>query len=75
MEFKKFHKGETSSLDATRVAKLSALGFEWGGDKGDLKWNQHFDALKSYLKMYGNCDVPTKFANNPALGKCFLISM
>lgn len=69
MERKKYDRDGASSLNDTRIAHLSSLGFNWGENKGDRKWEEHFRALQEYKAVHGDCRVPTKYAENTALGR------
>ena len=69
MEKKKYDRGEQSSLNDIRLHHLNNVGFNWGENKGDAKWEEHFHNLQQYVLDYGNSNVPTKFAPNTALGR------
>lgn len=69
MEKKKHDKDQNSSLTHEKISKLNQLGFDWGENKGHEKWEQHFKALELYRCEHGDCNVPTKYAMNPALGR------
>ena len=70
MEKKKYDRGEEpSSLDRTRIGHLESLQFNWGSNKGDEKWEEHFRDLVRFKAANNHCDVPTKYSINPALGR------
>ena len=63
------------SLSADRIAKLDALGFVWVSsrkvlDEGGIsaQWQVRFDELLQYKQAHGDCDVPTRWPENPQLG-------
>lgn len=67
------------ALPAERIAELDQLGFSWGANSkgtvlvGDVAvssaWKMCFDELCAYKeKNNGDCDVPTKYPENPKLG-------
>lgn len=65
-------------LSPERLSQLDALGFAWGAsskaDKliGDIAvsgaWKARFDELCAYKEKFGDCQVPTKWPDNPKLG-------
>lgn len=69
MEKKRYDKGEQTSLDEKKIAMLDNLEFNWGSKKGDEKWEEHFQSLVEAKQRTGTCNVPTKCASNPALGR------
>ena len=64
-------------LSADRIAKLDALGFVWAssrkvlvdGDGISAEWQARFDELLQYKQTHGDCDVPTRWPENPQLGR------
>ena len=52
-------------LSAERIRKLNELGFEWG--RNHPRWEEMFATLKTYKERYGDCNVPYKWPENPAL--------
>jgi hypothetical protein len=69
MEKKAHEKNLRTSLTATKIANLNRLGFEWGKRKGDEAWQARYNELVLYRQVHNNCDVPTKYSANPALGR------
>ena len=55
------------TLSVDRIARLNALGFEW--DPLAAAWEENFAALAVYKDQYGDCRVPQRWVENPALGK------
>ena len=56
-------------LSATREQKLNEIGFIW--DCTVLQeeyWQEKFDQLEQYKKLYGDCLVPVNWKKNPSLG-------
>mmetsp|Transcript_20450 Transcript_20450/g.33401 ORF Transcript_20450/g.33401 Transcript_20450/m.33401 type:complete len:455 (+) Transcript_20450:134-1498(+) len=68
-EKKKLDKGEKTSMTLEQCKLLESIGFKWAKPKGQAAWNKRFDELKEYQKMHGNCIVPTRYKDNPALGR------
>jgi len=64
-------------LSTDRIAKLNALGFVWAssckvlvdGDGISAEWQARFDELLQYKQAHGDCDVPTRWPENPQLGR------
>jgi superfamily II DNA or RNA helicase len=54
------------NLAIERVQRLTLLGFVW--DPLALAWEEMLSALADYKKIYGDCNVPVKWAGNPKLG-------
>ena len=62
------------TLSDERIAKLDAVGFLWQGKKMKIgddgvneAWKKQFDELIRYKQIYGNCNVPYKWEENPQL--------
>ena len=67
-QYKKFHKGEHSTLTMAKISEMEKLGFDFeptktGGTRNnhDLRfqqqWEDNFDALKKYKAKHGDCLV------------------
>ena len=56
----------SSVLTEDRRRALDSIGFCW--DYKDYAWNQRFNELVAYKKIYGNCNVPFEYTDNPSLG-------
>lgn len=69
MEKKKLDRGERSSMTTERLQALQSVGFQWAKLKGDVSWNQKYTELLEYRSVFGDCNVPTKYRTNPALGR------
>jgi len=54
------------TLSEERIKRLNALGFVW--DPIDAVWEQRFAELVAYKAQDGDCHVPNKYPENPALG-------
>ena len=70
-------RGEPSSrMTASRAAKLEALGFAWvPGPKlvgavlpNEAAWEAQLARLATYKEVHGDCNVPNRWAEDPALG-------
>jgi len=70
MQKKLYDDGEHSTcLSETKIIALEAIDFSWGKRKGDFLWEQKYLDLLCYKEKYGNCDVPTKYRADTALGR------
>ena len=56
----------TGTLNAERISKLQALGFEW--DPFNSDWERLFMELEDYKNNHGDCLVPQRFKENKTLG-------
>jgi Helicase associated domain len=54
-------------LSPPRKARLDELGFLW--ELKDPAWERRFIELRSYRQRFGDCKVPTRWNENPELGK------
>jgi thiamine pyrophosphokinase len=62
-----YDKGENfQGMTAERVAQLDALGFVW--EKND-KWDAMLARLEDYKAVYGDYNVPDRWAEDPGLGR------
>jgi hypothetical protein len=69
-EYKLFKEGKKSSMTKERIQALESVGFIWAKRrKGQPTWDLKFDELTEYCQEHGDCLVPTKYAENPALGR------
>ncbi len=57
---------KSNQLSPVRVKRLEQLGFVW--DFLSDKWEEMFSELAAYKQIHGNCNVPIKGKDNPALG-------
>ena len=53
-------------LSPERIKRLDDLGFVW--DYLAAAWEEMFAELLAYKQTHDNCDVPTKWKENPRLG-------
>lgn len=58
-----------TSMTAKKVQALESIGFTWAKRKGDASWMCKYNELQAFVEQFGTCDVPTKYAPNPALGR------
>ena len=59
-------------LTESQRASLDELGFVWEEiqkKRNDIKWDDKFDQLKHYKRVYGHTQVPREWPENPQLGK------
>ena len=57
-EFKKLQNNQSSNMTATRMQRLSELGFEFSLAKSKVPWEQRLACLKSFVAENGHCKVP-----------------
>jgi hypothetical protein len=69
MEKKAMDEGGKSSMTDDKEQALEEVGFVWAKRKGQASWDEKFKDLRRYYQRNGDCNVPTKYANNPALGR------
>jgi hypothetical protein len=73
---RKLDRGETMAGDsyeimAERVGRLAALGFDWDPPRGPQNrglWDAQLARLAAYKVAHGDCNVPTKWVEDPRLG-------
>ena len=53
-------------LSKERISKLTKIGFIW--EVNTSLWEEMFLELTNFKKVYGNCNVPAKWEENPKLG-------
>ena len=60
----------STELSPDRIERLEQLGFNWNAIKssGDTAFNKRFDELSEFKTIFGHCDVPQKYTDNPGLG-------
>ena len=69
MEYKLLIDNEKSSMSADRLSSLQSIGFVWAKRKGQATWDIKYEQLLQYKSHNGDCLIPTKYAQNPALGR------
>jgi hypothetical protein len=69
MEKKALDEGLKSSMTDDKEQALEEVGFVWAKRKGQASWDEKYMELREYCQRNGDCNVPTKYANNPALGR------
>jgi superfamily II DNA or RNA helicase len=50
-----------NSLKETRIKELENLGFNWVVLDVEENWNDFFQQLEKYKRVYGNCNVPRNY--------------
>jgi superfamily II DNA or RNA helicase len=55
------------NLSQERIARLNALGFDWGLHAS--QWDDMFEALTLYKEKQGHCNVPLSWPENKKLGR------
>ena len=56
-----------NKLSQERIDLLNQLNFNWDGV--EEKWREMYQQLKEYYGQYQNCNVPTRYKENPRLGQ------
>jgi len=69
MEYKLLQDGEKSSMTNERLSALQSIGFVWAKRKGQATWDAKYKQLQEYKATNGDCLIPTKYAQDPALGR------
>jgi hypothetical protein len=60
-------KGKTSPMTTFRIQELESLGFEWRRIYFPV-WEDRLTELADYRKIYGHCNVPSRYSKNTKLG-------
>ena len=70
-QYKKYIKGQRSSLNERKVKELDDIGFVWGKQKGDVLWDTRYQELVDFFHKNGHSNVPTRRADRStsALGR------
>ena len=58
-QYKRMFQGEQANFTKARVEILDSLGFVW--DYHNIAWEQSYEQLKNFLRVYGHTRVPLKF--------------
>ena len=58
---------KNGKLSPDRVARLNHLGFSW--EQRAVAWEEMFASLIAYKDAHGDCNVPTDWRTNLALGR------
>ncbi len=71
MERKKWDTGsERTSLTERKIELLESIDFIWAQNhKGEIGWERRFQEIRKFKRKHGHCNVPTKSAENRALGR------
>jgi hypothetical protein len=69
MEKKALDERRKSSMTDGKEQALEEVGFVWAKRKGQASWDEKYRDLRRYCQRNGDCNVPTKYNNNPALGR------
>jgi len=61
-------------MTAQREAMLNSIGFVWSGARtedtaNNKKWTKRYDELVQYKGVFGDCNVPKTWKDNPTLGR------
>lgn len=66
-EYRKLHKGETSSMTSDKIRDLEELGFHWSVRESRTPWTARLNELKAYKEEFGTVNVPRNWRGNPSL--------
>mmetsp|Transcript_4793 Transcript_4793/g.12171 ORF Transcript_4793/g.12171 Transcript_4793/m.12171 type:complete len:154 (+) Transcript_4793:377-838(+) len=71
MRFEKraLDKGEPSKITPFRIKLLEDAGFIWAKKKGQHAWEEQFQNMLAFKRLHGHVNVPTKSAEQRALGR------
>jgi Helicase associated domain len=58
-EYRKWKRGEPSSLDETKIELLNKIHFVW--DKNQQIWDRRYDELLQFKHKFGHVNVPMKY--------------
>ena len=68
------HEHHTSNpLVEQRMKQLEELGFHFTVHAD--KWIEHWEELKEYREIHGDCQVPTHCPENPKLGRWVIVNI
>ena len=56
-------------LHPERARVLEEIGFNWEPTSSRQPWEDRYAELLEFKRTHGNCDLPTNYVANPALGK------
>jgi len=59
------HRRKLGRLSEEQIRRLDSIGFAWS--PCDEAWENMFRALVKFREKYGDCDVPSHWAENPTL--------
>ena len=67
--YRLYHEEKPTSMTAERFQQLDAIGFDWGGRRGDLAsmWSERVGQLCKFKAQFGHCRVPARYSTNPRL--------
>jgi hypothetical protein len=69
--YRLYHEEKPTSMTAERFQQLDAIGFDWGGRRGDLAsmWSERVGQLCAFQVQFGHCRVPARYSANRSLGR------
>ena len=67
----RLNQGKKPKVNLThdRVKRLKEIGFNCSGVSNDACFEKRCQELERFKAKHGHCDVPSKYVENPALGK------
>jgi hypothetical protein len=66
-EYRKFCKGEPSSMTNEKIKDLEDLGFRWSVRESRTPWMKRLKELQVFKKEFGHVNVPKNWKGNPTL--------
>mmetsp|Transcript_10236 Transcript_10236/g.13519 ORF Transcript_10236/g.13519 Transcript_10236/m.13519 type:complete len:242 (-) Transcript_10236:376-1101(-) len=67
VQYNRMKENRSSNMTQDRIDNLESLGFDWD-PQGSL-WTKRYQQLEKYKDGNGDCLVPKKYIDNPALGE------
>ena len=64
-QYKLMNEGKSSTMTNGRAIALEGLGFIW--DSQSVQWTERLNELKDFRRIYGHCNVPSRYLPNPKL--------
>eukprot|EP00527_Entomoneis_sp_CCMP2396_P002689 CAMPEP_0198142290 /NCGR_PEP_ID=MMETSP1443-20131203/5117_1 /TAXON_ID=186043 /ORGANISM="Entomoneis sp., Strain CCMP2396" /LENGTH=363 /DNA_ID=CAMNT_0043805261 /DNA_START=317 /DNA_END=1405 /DNA_ORIENTATION=- len=66
-QYNRMKENKSTGMTQSRIDRLESLGFDWD-PQGSL-WTKRYQQLEKYKDGNGDCLVPKKYIDNPALGE------
>ena len=60
-QYKLRRDNRASTMTSERLEMLSSVGFVW--DSHDVNWREKLDALQTFRKEHGHCNVPSNYVD------------
>lgn len=66
-QYKYLFENKPSAMTTERIRMLDDIDFSWNGPQ-KVTWSERYNELLNFKKIFGHCNVPQKYKNNPQLG-------